>query len=1282
MRRILTLITCCCFAFSILHAQQIGTPGYLANLPQNPNARSGPPVTPQNGNNALGNIYSNTACGLNYAQATNRLGQRFQPVGVAQPAPLVISGVPACAVIDKAYLWTEVLGPNAVPVTASLVNPLGATTNYPMTNVGSSVDVCWGMSGTHVYRADVTSCITGNGTYSISGLPTSISNSAHDVEGATLMIIYRDLSASYTGSIRIDDGAHTVTGGSLSHTMSGINACANSSAGSAFMLVGDMQMSGYTITMNGSGNVPVNWDWWNFISTPTSVTNGQSTCSYSLNHSGDCFTLAVAGLYYQTSCMNCTPLTPVLTLSAGITPDSCSGNGSATITVSGGTPPYTYAWATNPPQSGPTATNLTAGTYQVQVTDSLGNCGGMTVVIPYSGPVLSLSSTPTGCTPSGTATASVSGGSAPYTYLWNSTPPQSTPTATQLGAGTYSVTVTDANSCVIGGTVQITQPPTLQLGTASSPASYCLSNSASDGEAVVYVISGGTPPYTYAWNTVPVQTNDTAFNLGAGTYSVTVTDANGCTGTAVATVGQTPAISVSTSVTPAPCNGTGSASVTNVSGGSPPYTYSWNSSPPQTTPTATNLPPGNYTVTVTDTSGCAHITPIVIITQSGFNFTTSSTPATFCSSNSANDGSATVFVTGGTPPYSYAWSTNPVQTTTTASNLYTGSYYVLVTDSVGCTDSVTVYVGSSPTITLATSSTPAPCNGTGTATVSASGGAPPYTYAWNTTPVQITPTATGLQPGNYLVNVTDTAGCMVTALVTVNSASALSVSISSTSAPCNGVGSATANVTNGTPPYTYSWNTNPVQTTQTANGLVPGTYAVTVTDSAGCSVTDSVAVTSSGFVFVYAYQVPTPCNAPLAATAFVFGGTPPYTFAWNTNPVQTGDTATGLAPGNYLVQVTDVNGCQSTATVTIVPGPFQAGAFGPSWTDCSTGTILSGWSSDTTAVFTWQPGNLSGNNIFVNPFATITYTMSATTSCGTVTDTFTVYVDTVNYYAEDICAVTVDTSVNKYMIIWQRLMPISSGTYNIYKETPPNSNTYVLIASQPVAQFSTYTDPASNPSSAPDRYKLTTTDTCGYESMISPHHRPIFLTVAPGQTSGWDLSWTTYEGFTPWGHDIYRGTSLNNMSLLTSVSGSTFTYSDLNPPTGTLFYMIEASNTILCSPSRTAQFALIDDRHASSNIASTNLQSIAGHTSPDGSLVLAPNPGSGEFSLSFTAAGTQKLQVQVFDALGQLVHAQEQQNATGHYATRLGLHHLAEGVYMLQLSTERGKVMRKLVISR
>jgi hypothetical protein len=213
-----------------------GVPGACGYVGNSATLHSGPTPTPQNGNGTLGSVYSQTKCGLNFSTASQRLGQRFSPIGVPQPAPFVISGIPACATIEKAYLWTEGSG-NGAAQTATINGPYG-TGNYPMAIVGQGPDKCWSYAGSYTYRADVTPSIGGNGTYNISGLLTNPPTSGNDMDGATLLVIWSDPTQTYRGTIILADGAIVINGGVTTYNMTYPAVCGATTGAAAIFVCG------------------------------------------------------------------------------------------------------------------------------------------------------------------------------------------------------------------------------------------------------------------------------------------------------------------------------------------------------------------------------------------------------------------------------------------------------------------------------------------------------------------------------------------------------------------------------------------------------------------------------------------------------------------------------------------------------------------------------------------------------------------------------------------------------------------------------------------------------------------------------------------------------------------------------------------------------------------------------------------------------------------------------------------------------------------------------------
>lgn len=459
--------------------------------------------------------------------------------------------------------------------------------------------------------------------------------------------------------------------------------------------------------------------------------------------------------------------TPPPTLTATKTDNICYGGlaGTATAIPKDGTPPYTYLWS---PSGGTasTATGLSSGTYTVTLTDANNLTATATVTISdlTTAIVGTLNSTNISCkgVNDGSITATATGGTSPYTYLWNNS--ATTSSITGLAPGVYSVTITDANGCTKTESITITEPDALTVSnTTQTDVSWYGGN---DGEATV-TVSGGTSPYTYLWSNGA--TTATAQNLIAGTYTVTITDANGCTTTQIFTITQPiPLMVQSVSKTKVKCNGGSDGTATIVAiGGNAPYTYLWSPSG-GTNATATGLAAGIYSVLVTDSTGNT-ITESFTITEPGaIQGTVSYSKDVLC--NGSNTGTATISVTGGTAPFTYTWSNGISTTNATVSNLVVGNYTVQITDANGCTSStpVSVSIAQPAAIVFTTStSTNISCYGLndGSASVTVSGGVAPYTYLWSNG--QSGASLSNLGKGTYVVTVTDANNCTKTQSFTI-----------------------------------------------------------------------------------------------------------------------------------------------------------------------------------------------------------------------------------------------------------------------------------------------------------------------------------------------------------------------------------------------------------------------------------------------------------------------------------------------------------------------------------
>lgn len=597
-----------------------------------------------------------------------------------------------------------------------------------------------------------------------------------------------------------------------------------------------------------------------------------------------------------------------LTASATSTPSACTANnGTATATPAGGSGNYSYSWA---PSGGTsqTATGLAPGTYTVTVTDNTSGCvATQTVTVTNVGAVTSTASqTNLTCSNStnGSATMTVVGGTAPFTYVWTPNV-SSTQTATGLTAGSYTCVATDANGCSTSQTFTITAP-TAVLATSSTTDLNCFG----DGSGSISITaSGGTPGYSYSW-TPNVSTTSSASSLAAGAYVITITDANGCSTNQSVTLTEPPQLTATASSSPVNCTILGSATVTPT-GGTGTYTYAWVPSG-GTGATESNLNTGTYTVTVTDANGCTTTQSVAVTQVATMSVTATSTDAT-CFGGST--GTASVTPTGGNSPYTYQWSPTGGNNAS-ATGLAAGTYTCLITDSQGCTATQTVIVSEPTQVAVTTSSNDASCFGGNDGSVSAvgSGGTSPYNYSWSPAG------PTNLSAGTYTCTITDVNGCTATQIAIVSQPTQVTGSTTSTPPTCNGGvnGSAIVTPNGGTGPYTYNWA--PVGGTgSTASGLSAGTYTCTVTDANGCTGTQTVTVTQPPAITATGTsdQACPGSTATLSATGS--GGASPYAYAWSNGPATSTNTlvATTSSAGVYTVTVTDANGCTQTATASL-----------------------------------------------------------------------------------------------------------------------------------------------------------------------------------------------------------------------------------------------------------------------------------------------------------------------------------------------------------------------------
>ena len=580
-------------------------------------------------------------------------------------------------------------------------------------------------------------------------------------------------------------------------------------------------------------------------------------------------------------------------------------------------------------------------------------------------PVASCSSTDSGCNGAGTGTASVteSGGEAPYTYAWSNA--GTTSTINGLMAGSYSVTVTDANGCTDDCTAVVGEPSGL---TADCSATNASCNGVADGTIGVNA-TGGSAPYTYEWSNGATTASVSA--VAAGNYSVTVTDANGCTATCQTTVGEPTALIADCTSIDGTCNNNNEASASvSVSGGDAPYSYDWSNG--ATTASIENLTAGTYSVTVTDANGCPADCSVTVSVTPCCNVTDGGEIAGSQENCGPFDPAAITSITpatGGLGDLEYIWLMNDenvplnngnngwVEIAGSNSETYDPGMLTETTCFIRCArrEGCTVYVGESnvicitvnPTVEVVCNPTNGDCsnNGVGAVSTSITGGTAPFTYAWSNGAT--TAGISGLTPGQYSVTVTDANGCVADCSVTIVSEPCCNVtdggSITGAQENCGPFDPAAITsvvpATGGIGPveYLWLWNANNVPVNNGQNGWVeiPNSNSATydpgfLTESrcfircarnVGCT----TYIGESNVVCITINEVPvatcTPVNGDCnngniaSASVSVTGGTEPYAYEWSNG--STTASIDNIDAGTYSVTVTDANGCAATCTTMV-----------------------------------------------------------------------------------------------------------------------------------------------------------------------------------------------------------------------------------------------------------------------------------------------------------------------------------------------------------------------------
>ncbi len=832
---------------------------------------------------------------------------------------------------------------------------------------------------------------------------------------------------------------------------------------------------------------------------------------------------------------------------------TCESGNIATVqaSASGGTAPYGYLWNTgNVTASVP---NLGSGSYYVTVTDANGCTSTDSVtVIPAVGSVI-LQTGAIGMVScyggnNGSVNIIATGGSPPYNYSWSNG--ASSSSLNNLNAGNFSVSVSDINGCSASLSVIISQPDSAigVQGTVNDVKCFGLSTG-----AVNLQVSGGNAPYNFNWSN-GASAEDIS-GLSSGNYTVLITDANGCTLQQSYSVSQ-PAVQmipVVSSVQEVSCYGSANGSIqVSATGGLLPYNFQWNNG--TTGQQLNNVAAGNYTVTITDANLCDTMISIPV-SQPAVPLLALPVVSTHVPCFGTTGGQIDLTVNGGTAPYTFNWSNGNVNED--ISNLTAGTYGCTITDSHGCSTSVSSVITQPAQAVAATVNiTGISCYNipSGSATVNATGGTAPYNYQWSNG--STTGSLSNLAAATYTVTVTDANGCtaMMTQEITQPD-SAITVVVSTLQIiTCfnSNNGSMKATPTGGSAPFNFKWSTG--QETQVVEGLSAGSYTVTITDNNGCSANAVTVISQPPTIALNAIITPASCISGQGGLIRlnVSGGTPGYLYTWN-NGV-THDSIVGL-PGNYSVVVTDANNCTATGNYNIASeGNMQVQVNGAK-TICTGETARLITDSIPGAVYQWYYDGeiLNGATAmeFITPAAGF-YSVSVTTPCGTfMSDSVEVQVKTIS-----------NVSVSNTQIICppETAQLIASGG-TTYEWNPPTYITFTNTPDPVVSPLQTtlYSVKISNEFGC--MTTLTTEVAVVCDSLLVPTG---FSPNDDGTNDGYVIDGIeNYPGnklwiYNRWGKLVYKATDYNNSwNGMGNISGIS---AGKKVPSGTYYYILDLND--------------------------------------------------------------------------------------------------------------------------
>ena len=622
--------------------------------------------------------------------------------------------------------------------------------------------------------------------------------------------------------------------------------------------------------------------------------------------------------YNSVSCYKDTTVTfaspPLPSGTFVINPPLCPGAFNGFISVTGilGVSPYQYALGTGSYGTTGTFTGLGSAIYTVHIKDVNGCIKDTSVLLPSPAPILeTLNIRRSTCNgyANGRVIVNAYNSVGPYTYAIGTGPYSTNDTFTNLTAGTYTFHVMNGNGCIDDTTITFVDSQYLHASVNVPPI---LCNGGTTTVTITGIGGFGTP-YSYAYNTGGFGPFN-SFTLGAGSYILHVTDPQTCFFDTVISLVQPTPVVIATGTVGVGCYGgnTGIITVT-ATGGTPSYTYAVDAGTYGTSSTIGGLTAGPHTVNVKDANNCVYSSTATITqpTAVSADFVIMQIP--LC--NGGNNGTATIYASGGTPGYTYAINTSTYGASNTFIGLIAGTYTLHIKDDNGCIKDTIVTLANPPGMTPGAIVVQSLCQNlsNGQVTLSVSGGTPTYTYAVGAGTYSSSPVFTALAAGTYVFHIKDANGCIKDTSVTVTNTTHITGTFLFTPPLCNGDanGAITVNGGSGISPYTYAFGSGSYGATNVLSSITAGSYIFHIRDVNGCIGDTTVSLTQPTIVYPSVTITPPSCfgYSDGVINVSASGGTPAYTFSLNNNAFVGITTYTGRTAGIDTIRVKDANGC-------------------------------------------------------------------------------------------------------------------------------------------------------------------------------------------------------------------------------------------------------------------------------------------------------------------------------------------------------------------------------------